>query len=68
MVADHSRKTRAREIMANAPWLSLTEAKKLVPALRATNGKCLTVDEARQVNARWDHLDDATYSSSRPPT
>ena len=44
--------------MANAPWLSLTEAKKLVPALRATNGKCLTVDEARQVNARWDHLDD----------
>lgn len=58
MVADHSRKARAREIMANAPWLSLTEAKELVPALRATNGKCLTVEEARKVNPRWDHLDD----------
>lgn len=58
MVADHSRKARAREIMANAPWLSLTEAKELVPALRATNGKCLTVEEALKVNPRWNHLDD----------
>jgi len=49
MVADHSRKARAREIMANAPWLSLTEAKELVPALGPLRIEEASLSTVRQV-------------------